>query len=64
MINLLTSGSDKSYQIKFSWSMGWGQTDFEAVVDMMFIFILVGVLNNTETPVGRHNWRVITDVFD
>lgn len=44
--------------------MGCGQTDFEAVVDMMLIFILVGVLNNTETPVGRNNRRVITDVFD
>lgn len=44
--------------------MGCGQTDFEAVVDMMLIFILVGDLNNTETPVGRNNRRVITDVFD
>lgn len=64
MIYLLTSGSDKSYQIKFRWNMGCGQTDFEAVVDMMLIFILVGDLNNTETPVGRNNRRVITDVFD
>lgn len=64
MINLLTSGSDKSYQIKFRWSVGCGQTDFEAVVDMMLIFTLIGVLNNTETPVGRNNRGVITDVFD
>lgn len=40
--------------------MGCGQTDFEAVVDIMLIFILVGVFNNTEIPVGRTNRRVIT----
>lgn len=40
--------------------MGCEQTDFEAVVDIMVIFILDGILNNTETPVGRNNRRVIT----
>lgn len=44
--------------------MGCGQADFEAVVDMMLIFLLVSVLNNTETPMGRNNRRVIADVFD